>query len=127
MQRELGPYGIMAKYKPPGANYAIWEYPIVVNALPVLRDALENDMPFLIRPGRHAQPVLMMVPRRRAPDPPFLPVFVLHWAGLAPVSATTRVADSLVLRIISGVFVQFCCCVCVGFIGNGLDTVPGHP
>jgi hypothetical protein len=39
MQREMGPYGIMAVYRPPFANYAFNNYPILANLLPEYRRA----------------------------------------------------------------------------------------
>jgi hypothetical protein len=42
MQRELGPHGVMAMYRPPFAQFAFRDYQIVVNMLPDYRQAA-ND------------------------------------------------------------------------------------
>lgn len=43
MQKEMGPYGIYGSYKPPFANYAYSNYPIILNMLPELRTHIEQD------------------------------------------------------------------------------------
>jgi hypothetical protein len=37
MQREMGSYGVLGAYKPPGGAYMIKNYPLLLNALPEMR------------------------------------------------------------------------------------------
>lgn len=43
MQNQLGSAGIMAAYKPPCANFQYSNYPIILNMLPDLRNALKDS------------------------------------------------------------------------------------
>jgi hypothetical protein len=44
MQRDLGSLGVMSRYKPPGANYFLNNYQIVINMLPELRQTLSDPL-----------------------------------------------------------------------------------
>lgn len=43
MQTDMGTYGIYGSYKPPFANYAYTNYPIILNMLPELRSYIERE------------------------------------------------------------------------------------
>jgi hypothetical protein len=42
MQREIGPSGVMAMYRPPHMNYAFSDYQVIVNMLPDYRQAARD-------------------------------------------------------------------------------------
>jgi hypothetical protein len=44
MQRELGAAGVFAAYRPPFANFQYTNYPILLNMLPDLRNALDDEI-----------------------------------------------------------------------------------
>ena len=43
MQREMGSYGILDRYKPAGASYMIRNYPLLMNALPEMQQYASDD------------------------------------------------------------------------------------
>jgi hypothetical protein len=127
MQIQLGPEGVLAAYKPPFANFQYQNYPVVLNLLPELRRALEDNIlsgqhyshqygmllqETLIRHGGSLHdraetlarslknPLAWLREGVRAMVA--LPLSVLAWVGLLSEATVGRITGSKIFRVLSG-------------------------
>ena len=126
MQNQLGAGGILAAYKPPFANYQYSSYPIILNMLPDLRKAFDDDLlsrrlahqfattiqEVLIRhagslesqrsylEGQLKNPIVWL--REGVRMVLALPLSLLSWTGVVSQRASRRITSSQIFRIASG-------------------------
>ena len=144
MQMHLGANGIYAAYRPPHANFQYANYPIILNMLPDLRNALEDTIlcdSDLVRQysmalqdtlGRHVgsledadelnakalrNPVIWM--REGARVITAFPLTLLSWLGVISERSITRFTSGRVFRVISSA------ATLVGFISAMMGIILG--
>ena len=143
MQRQLGSSGILAAYKPPFANFQYTNYPILLNMLPELRNALADSFALerlanqysatlqevMIRHLGEVEEVEME--QRSLLRNPFVwlregvravlsgPLYLLQWFGILSESATNRLIGNFLFRFLSSFTVL------IGFIGSVVSIVVG--
>jgi len=135
MQNQMGSQGRMASFKPPFQNYMIKNYPLVLNVLPELRKALNDDLLPDRLAGEYAnllQEALVryvgtledtLEKQQREMKNPVIwlregirgilsfPMLLLSWLGVISTTTALSISSSPWFRLLSG-FMAF-----VGFVG----------
>jgi hypothetical protein len=125
MQRELGGHGVMGMYRPPFANYAVHDYPILLNMLPEYRTAA-NDWALKSQANQYSSTIRDVLVRysgaleeaeldalRAARNPLVwfregvraavaLPFRLLGSLGILSPAATSGIVGSSLVRVASG-------------------------
>lgn len=141
MQNTLGGYGIIHQFKPPFANYAYKNYPIILNMIPEVRknmesismkyaheyaitiqeciiryagtveDLIESLMNELLNPFVWIRETFQIITA--------LPFFLLNWFGIISVSALRSITSNIFFRLLSGFFAV------VGFLSAIIGILTG--
>lgn len=143
MQNQLGSAGIMAAYKPPFANFQYTNYPIILNMLPELRNALSDSYVMTRLADQYAATIQEIVIRhigsieeieefnRNKLNNPIIwfregvqlfissPLYAAFWLGVIKEPVIDRLTGNIIFKIIS-TFVTL-----VGFVGSIITIVIG--
>ena len=144
MQLILGEIGIAAKYKPPAANYVVSNYPVIVNTLPDLRQAIENRYSWAYEDYMTIRETILRYKgtlenrekhlSRSLKNPLIwfftgisqilsIPFQILSWAGLLSSNSITSIKKSFIYKIFSGLIGLIELIGSIISIFNGWDKV----
>lgn len=143
MQNQLGSAGIMAAYKPPFANFQYTNYPIILNMLPELRNALSDSYVLSRLADQYAATIQEVIIRhigsieeieefnRKKLKNPIIwfregvqllissPLYAAFWLGVIKEPVIDRLTGNIIFKFIS-TFVTL-----VGFVGSVITIVIG--
>lgn len=143
MQNLLGSAGIMAAYKPPYANFQYTNYPIILNMLPELRNALKDSYALGRLAEQYAATIQEVIIRHvgsieeieqhnkmrlRNPLVWFRegvqliissPLYVAYWLGIVKEPIVHRLTGNIIFKFLSS------CVTLVGFVGSIITIVLG--
>ena len=143
MQSQLGSAGIMAAYKPPFANFQYTNYPIILNMLPDLRNALSDSYALGRLADQYAATIQEVIIRhigsieeieefnkKKLKNPVVWfregvqllissPLYAAYWLGVIKEPIIDRLTSNIIFKFISTVVTL------VGFIGSIITIVIG--